>query len=160
MDAWQIIGFFGSAAKEPLPQVLTAAVLDPAGQKVAISDVGTSAAELEATEAMSLDEFHECTGLGSAMPLPPVLWEPFAVLFLMDGSLDLVSCWEAEVRMKQFVENARSEAELALSEGNLERARELYWRAMCVSQEEDDIQRCAELEPDPAIRTYVLAALA
>lgn len=159
-DAWYIIGFFGSPDRDAVPDVLTAAVLDPSGQRVAISDVAANEAELRATEWASLEEFQECVVLGSAVPLPPVLWEPFAVLFLMNGSLDLVSCWEAEFRMKQFVEKARSEAELALNEGNRERARELYWKARCVSQEEDDIQRCAELEPDPAIRTYLLAALA
>lgn len=159
-DAWHIIGFFGSPAQDTIPQVMTAAVLDPSGEHVAISDVGNNEADLRATEWMSLEEFQQCLALGSATVLPPVLWEPQAVLFLVDGTLELVSCWEAEVRMNAFVREMRERAERAVSGLNLVQAAEFFDRARRVSNDEQDIRACAELEPDPGIRTYLLAALA
>lgn len=159
-DAWYIIGFFGSPARDSVPKVLTAAVLDPSGQRVAISDVANNEAELRKTEWMSPEEFQECLALASATSLPPVMWEPQAVLLLMDGDLERVSCWEAEFRLNRFVQAMRERAEQAVSNLNLEEARELFDRARRVSNDEEDAERCAELEPDPAIRTYMLAALA
>lgn len=159
-DAWYIIGFFGSPARDTIPQVLTAAVLDPTEERVAISDIGGNEADLRKTEWMSLAEFQECLALGSATALPPVLWEPQAVLFLEDGALERVSCWEAEVRMNRFVRDMRERAERAVSGLNLVEALEFFDRARRVSQEEEDYRRCAELEPDPGIRNYFLAALA
>ena len=153
MEGWQIIGFFGSSALSSVPTVLTSAVLDPSGTRVAILDVGRNEADLRAAESMSLEDFRECTGFGSATPLPPVFWEPMAVLFLMDGGLEYVSVWEAEMRMRAFVQAHRSEGHRALDRGDREAALEAFDLARRVSNEPEDITRVAELG-SPDVRAF------
>lgn len=158
MDAWQIIGFFGSCGSD-IPQVLPAAVRDPSGAFVVVVDIAEDDAELRAQESISLEKFRECVAFGEATTLPPYIWEPGAVLFVMGGALEYVSVWEAEVRMKAFVRNRRAEGHAALDQGNREAALQAFDLARCVSSEREDIEQVVALVPDEKTKAFFAQAL-
>lgn len=158
VDAWQVIGFFGSSAKDDVPKVLTAAVLDPSGTRVVSSDIADSDADLRRGESTSLARFQECVALDQATLIEPFLWEPGAVLFLREGTLEYLSVWEVEFHMKRFVQARRLEALAALDQGDRGAALQAFDRARRVSNEHEDIEQVVALEPDERVRAVFARA--
>lgn len=156
--AWQIVGFFGSCEWSEIPKVLTAAVLDPTEEFVVASDIAGNDTELREQEQMPREAFDECVAFGSATPLPPCLWEPEAVLLLVGGALDLVSLWEAEVCMNQFVQARRRDGQAALARGDRAAALDAFDLARRVSSEREDIEQVVALAPDPRVRGFFAQA--
>lgn len=155
--AWQVIGFFGSPAKDTIPKLLDAAVLNPSGTWVALSSLADSASDFDEGWSMMYSDFRR--GTENATRLDPFLWEPGSVLYLEDGVLELLSVWEAEVRMKAFVQQQRASGRTALDRGDTVGALEFFDRARRVSNEPEDIKAVATLEPDPEMQRFFRAAL-
>lgn len=114
MDAWRVIGHFGSAVGD-VPRVLPAAVLDPSGTFVVNSDVADNEAGLRTLASMAVSEFLSCVETGGASMLEPVMWEPGAVLLTVEGYVERLSVWEAELILNRFVREQRAVGRLLLS---------------------------------------------
>src|SRR5690606_6185764 len=114
VDAWRVIGHFGSAVGD-VPRVLPAAVLDPSGTFVVNSDVADNEAGLRTLASMAVSEFLSCVETGGASMLEPVMWEPGAVLLTVEGYVERLSVWEAELILNRFVREQRAVGRLLLS---------------------------------------------
>lgn len=152
MDSWRVIGLFGSCESSDVPEIMPAAVLEPSEDLVVVSYLAETEEALWQEQSMTRDDFQRCVVLGSAVSLPWVIWEPGAVLLLVSGKLERVSVWEAEVRLRQFVEACRYESERALERGDLNAALESVDRARRVSNEPVDIRQVIALSPEVEVQ--------
>jgi hypothetical protein len=92
--------------------------------------------------------------LGSATPIPPVIWEPRAVLFLQEGILEYLSVWEAEFHLKRFIQARRVEGREALDRKDREAALQAFDRARRVSNEREDIEQVAALTLNLKVKEF------